>query len=171
MIAAYDFNTNLRTGQLSRSNVFHGMPHVEVANWSSDTRRRRRRRRTGPRRRAAEALRLQIRQRLLLDVRSRKIQVGAARRPVVQIASIDLDKQTASLIIGGKTSNALKAVRALNANTFIEVANEGFLYLTTIYDRDPTTGNYPAVHSRHFGLFGQPMFAQYEGHCTAKPNS
>jgi hypothetical protein len=88
-----------------------------------------------------------------------------------EIASIDLDKQTASLIIGGKTSNTLKAVRALNANTFIEVANEGFLYLTTIYDRDPATGDYPAVHSRHFGLFGQPMFAQYEGHCTAKPDS
>jgi hypothetical protein len=88
-----------------------------------------------------------------------------------EIGSIDLDNQTASLMIGGKTSNTLKVVRALNANTFIEVANEGFLNLTTIYDLDPATGNYPAVHSRHFGLFGQPMFAQYEGHCTAKPNS
>ena len=37
-----------------------------------------------------------------------------------EIASIDLDKQTASLIIGGKTSNTLKAVRALNANTFMK---------------------------------------------------
>jgi hypothetical protein len=88
-----------------------------------------------------------------------------------EISSIDLDKQTASLILGGQTSNTLKVVRALNANTFIEVANEGFLNLTTIYDRDSATGKYPAVHSRHFGLFGQPMFAQYEGNCTAKTDS
>ena len=88
-----------------------------------------------------------------------------------EIGNIDLYKQTASLIVGGKTNNTLKAIRALNANTFIEIANEGFMNLTTIYDLDPATGKYPAVHSRHFGLFGQPMFAQYEGHCTAKPNS
>jgi hypothetical protein len=88
-----------------------------------------------------------------------------------EISNIDLDKQSASLILGGQTSNTLKVVRALNANTFIEVANEGFLNLTTVYDRDAATGKYPAVHSRHFGLFGQPMFAQYEGNCTAKTDS
>ena len=86
-----------------------------------------------------------------------------------EIGQIDLDKQAATLILDGKSSNALKIVRALNANTFLEVANEGFLNITTIYDRDPATGAYPAVHSRHFGLFGQPMFAQYAGTCTAKP--
>lgn len=86
-----------------------------------------------------------------------------------EIGNIDLDKQSATLILDGKSANSLKIVRALNANTFLEVANEGFLNLTTIYDRDPATGAYPAVHSRHFGLFGQPMFAQYPGTCTAKP--
>jgi len=59
-------------------------------------------------------------------------------------------------------------VRALNANSFLEVANEGFLNLTTVYDRDSTSGTYPAVHSRHFGILGQPIFAQYAGSCTAK---
>ena len=88
-----------------------------------------------------------------------------------EISNIDLEKQTAALILNGKTSNTLKVVRALNANHFIEVANEGFLNLTTIYDRDPSTGKYPAVHSRHFGLFGQPVFAQYAGNCTAKPGN
>jgi hypothetical protein len=87
-----------------------------------------------------------------------------------EIAAIDLNKQSASLIVNGKESNTLKVVRALNANHFIEVANEGFLNLTTIYDRDPATGKYPAVHSRHFGLFGQPVFAQYAGNCTVKAN-
>lgn len=86
-----------------------------------------------------------------------------------EIASIDLDKQSAALILNGKPANALKIVRALNANHFLEVVNEGFLNLTTVYDRDPTTGLYPAVHSRHFGLFGQPMFAQYSGTCAEKP--
>jgi hypothetical protein len=87
-----------------------------------------------------------------------------------EIGNIDLDKQTASLILGGKTSGTLRVVRALNANHFLEVANEGFLNLTTIYDLDSKTGKYPAVHSRHFGFFGQPVFAQYAGGCVAKPD-
>mgnify|MGYP001042641620 CR=1 FL=1 len=86
-----------------------------------------------------------------------------------EIGNIDLDKQSATIILDGKSANTLKIVRNLNANTFLEVVNEGFLNITTIYDRDPKTGKYPAVHSRHFGLFGQPIFAQYAGTCTAKP--
>jgi hypothetical protein len=46
--------------------------------------------------------------------------------------------------------------------------NEGFLNLTTVYDKDAATGTYPAVHSRHFGLMGQPVFAQYAGTCKAE---
>ncbi|RUP09121.1 hypothetical protein [Hyphomicrobium sp.] len=86
-----------------------------------------------------------------------------------EIGGIDLDHQSASLILDGRTAATLKIVRAINANHFLEVVNEGFLNLTTIYDRDPATGRFPAVHSRHFGLFGQPVFAQYAGSCVAKP--
>ncbi|MBS0253147.1 MAG: hypothetical protein JSR78_18970 [Proteobacteria bacterium] len=86
-----------------------------------------------------------------------------------EIANIDLEHQTASLVLDGKSAKGLKVVRAINANHFIEVVNEGFLNLTTIYDLDPATGKYPAIHSRHFGLFGQPVFAQYAGECVPKP--
>jgi len=86
-----------------------------------------------------------------------------------EIGSIDLERQSASLILDGRTAANLKIVRAINANHFLEVVNEGFLNLTTIYDRDPATGKFPAVHSRHFGLFGQPVFAQYAGSCVPKP--
>jgi len=86
-----------------------------------------------------------------------------------EIGDINLDRQSATLILDGKSANTLKIVRALNANTYIEVVNEGFLNVTTIYDLDSATGKYPAVHSRHFGLFGQPIFAQYAGNCVAKP--
>ena len=85
-----------------------------------------------------------------------------------EINSIDLDKQSATLVTGDKQVGALRVVRALNANSFLEVANEGFLNLTTVYDLDTTTGTYPAVHSRHFGILGQPIFAQYAGSCKAK---
>lgn len=86
-----------------------------------------------------------------------------------EIDNIDLEGQSAKLIIGGKEAGKLRIVRALNANHFLEVANEGFLNLTTIYDADPAApGVQPAVHSRHFGLLGQPMFAQYAGTCTNK---
>ena len=84
-----------------------------------------------------------------------------------QISNIDLERQTAQLLAGpGKQPGVLKIVRAINANHFLEVVNEGFLNLTTIYDKDPVSGTYPAVHSRHFGVLGQPIVAQYSGSCT-----
>ena len=86
-----------------------------------------------------------------------------------EITEIDLDGQSARLLTDGHDNpGTLKIVRAINANHFLEVVNEGFLNLTTVYDKDPATGVHPAVHSRHFGLLGQPVFAQYAGSCTAK---
>ncbi len=85
-----------------------------------------------------------------------------------EISKIDLEKQSADLSIDGKTAGALRVVRALNANSFLEVVDEGFLNLTTVYDLDAATGTYPAVHSRHFGVIGQPVFAQYAGSCKPK---
>lgn len=94
---------------------------------------------------------------------------GASTTLSFQISDIDLDQQTAKLITDGThTPGKLRIVRAVNANHYLEVVNEGFLNLTTIYDKDPSTGSYPAVHSRHLGLLGQPIFAQYAGACTAK---
>jgi len=86
----------------------------------------------------------------------------------LEIADINLEGQSATLVMDAKKSATLRIVRALNANHFLEVANEGFLNLTTIYDLDAANGVYPAVHSRHFGLLGQPVFAQYAGTCKAK---
>ena len=85
-----------------------------------------------------------------------------------EIKDINLEAQTAKLVSDETHTGALRIVRALNANHFLEVANEGFLNLTTVYDLDLTAKAYPAVHSRHFGLMGQPVFAQYAGLCTAK---
>ena len=86
-----------------------------------------------------------------------------------EIADIDLEGQTAHLVAEGQEkAGALKIVRAINANHFLEVVNEGFLNLTTIYDKDASTARHPAVHSRHLGVLGQPVFAQYAGFCTEK---
>src|SRR5262249_3540705 len=82
------------------------------------------------------------------------------------IADIDLDHQQASLVTTGGGKNTLRVVRAVNANHFLEVVTEGFLTLTTIYDKDPAKGAWPAVHSRHVGILGQPVLAQYTGFCT-----
>lgn len=85
------------------------------------------------------------------------------------IEKIDLEGQTAVLKTApDATPGTLRIVRAINANHFLEAVNEGFLNLTTIYDKDAGTGVYPAVHSRHFGLLGEPVFAQYVGTCKAK---
>ena len=86
-----------------------------------------------------------------------------------EIASIDLEGQAARLVTeSGAPPGTLRIVRAITANHFLEVVNEGFLNLTTVYDKDPATGSYPAVHSRHLGLLGQPVFAQYSGSCREK---
>ena len=97
-----------------------------------------------------------------------KFQSAPAATLKFDIEKIDLEKQSAKLVLEGKQTGELRIVRALNANSFLEVAQEGFLNLTTVYDKDATSGNYPAVHSRHLGLLGQPIFAQYPGTCTAR---
>lgn len=98
-----------------------------------------------------------------------EFQQSMAERLAFEISNVNLDAQTARLATGGSGNQiALKIVRALNAHHFLEVVNEGFLNLTTVYDRDPAKGAWPAVHSRHFGLLGQPMVAHYQGFCLAK---
>jgi hypothetical protein len=86
-----------------------------------------------------------------------------------EIADVNFEAQTARLIVDGKVASAaMRVVRALNASHFIEVANEGYMNLTTVFDVDPAVGKRPAIHSRHLGVIGQPVFAQYAGFCTAK---
>ncbi|MGE0024801.1 MAG: hypothetical protein AB7S70_14350 [Hyphomicrobium sp.] len=83
------------------------------------------------------------------------------------IENIDLEKQTATIKAApGAVAGKLSVVRAINANHFLEVVNEGFLNLTTVYDKDETTGKHPAVHSRHLGIVGSPVFGQYTGFCS-----
>jgi hypothetical protein len=82
------------------------------------------------------------------------------------ISAIDTKSQNAELKTRGGTGQ-LRIVQAVNAMHFLEVVTEGFLHLTTVYDKDEAKGAYPAVHSRHFGLFGQPLVTQYQGFCEA----
>lgn len=85
------------------------------------------------------------------------------------IVDVDLEGQSARIVTGPSgVTGRLRIVRAINANHYLEVANEGFLNLTTVYDRDPATGAYPAIHSRHLGVLGQPVFAQYTGTCRSQ---
>ncbi len=98
-----------------------------------------------------------------------KFQTAAAAPLAFEIGRIDFEAQTAELVArAGAGPGGLRVVRALNANHFIEVLHEGFLGLTTVYDKDEKAGSYPAVHSRHGGLFGQAVVAQYTGSCKAK---
>jgi hypothetical protein len=82
------------------------------------------------------------------------------------IDAINASGQTAELKTKSGTGQ-LRIVQAVNAMHFLEVVTEGFLHVTTVYDKDEIKGAYPAVHSRHFGLFGQPLVTQYQGFCEA----
>jgi hypothetical protein len=81
------------------------------------------------------------------------------------IVAINSQAQTAEL----KTDRGigtLRIVHAVNATHFLEVVTEGSLHITTIFDKDDAKeGAYPAVHSRHFALFGQAIVTQYHGFC------
>lgn len=85
-----------------------------------------------------------------------------------EIDEIDLDAKKARLVVKAGETGLLQIIRALNANHFLEGTREGFLNITTIYDASGTSSVYPAVHSRHQGVLGEPIFAQYAGTCTAK---
>jgi hypothetical protein len=83
------------------------------------------------------------------------------------VAAIDLAAQTAELKTARGTGH-LRVAQAVSATHFLEVVTEGYLNVTTIYDKDEAKGVYPAVHSRHFGVLGQPLVTQYQGFCEAK---
>jgi len=86
---------------------------------------------------------------------------------VFDVTDIDMDAQTAKLRFGAREV-PVKLVQAISAVHFIEVAGEGYLNLTTIYAVAGNEQSYPAVHSRHFGVLGQPVVSQYRGTCKAK---
>ena len=83
------------------------------------------------------------------------------------IAAIDQRAQTADLKTERGTGT-LRLVQAVNATHFLEVVTEGSLHITTVFDKDDAKGAYPAVHSRHFGLMGQPIITQYQDFCQAQ---
>jgi hypothetical protein len=90
-----------------------------------------------------------------------------AKALAMEIGAIDLEGQRADLVTA-EGKGMLRIVRALGANHFLEVVAEGYLNITTVYQKDEKRNVFPAVHSRHFGLFGEPLVAQYTGTCTAK---
>jgi hypothetical protein len=83
------------------------------------------------------------------------------------ISTINAPQQTAELKTSSGTG-VLRLVLAVNATHFIEVATEGALNITTVYDKDDAKDAFPAVHSRHFALLGQPVVTQYQGFCRGK---
>ena len=83
------------------------------------------------------------------------------------IEAIDIAAQTADLKTERGTGT-LRIVQAVNATHFLEVVTEGSLHITTVFDKDEAKGLYPAVHSRHFGLLGQPIITQYQGFCEGR---
>ena len=100
---------------------------------------------------------------------SKSVYNAKRAKPIAfDIVGIDLDGQKAELVSEGGGKGGLRVVRAVGANHYLEVVTEGYLNITTIYSRDERRKAYPAVHSRHFGLLGEPIVAQYTGFCTAK---
>jgi hypothetical protein len=88
------------------------------------------------------------------------------------LTSINLQGQSADMKMpGAENGGKLAIARGVGANHFLEVVTEGYWNITTVYELDAANKVYPAVHSRHFGLLGQPVVAQYTGLCKATPEA
>ena len=83
------------------------------------------------------------------------------------IGAINAEAQTAEMS-SRRGPVSLRTVLASHATHFIEVGNDGFLNVTTIYDHEPGQAEYPAAHSRHFAVLGQPLVSQFLGVCKPK---
>jgi hypothetical protein len=81
------------------------------------------------------------------------------------VTDLSAEQQTAKVTGGGRTTT-VRLVRAVNAVHVLEAVGEGYLNMTTIYDRDSAGTTHPAVHSRHNAVLGQPVIAQYRGSCA-----
>ena len=86
---------------------------------------------------------------------------------MLEVDRIDHATQSADLV-SGERRTGLRLIRAVNAVHLLEAVGEGYLNLTTIYDRDTGAAGHPAIHSRHFGVLGQPIVSQYRGTCLPK---
>jgi hypothetical protein len=51
---------------------------------------------------------------------------------------------------------------------FLERTDTGNFTLTTVFADVERPGFFPAVHSRHMNIFGQPRISQLRGSCTAR---
>ena len=93
-----------------------------------------------------------------------------AQKPVDKFAFVvhDIDRTAMSAKLERKDGLAvLRMVQAVDALHFIEVGVEGYLNLTTVYEKQPN-GQHPAVHSRHVAVLGEPLVSQYRGTCQAQ---
>ncbi|MEM1371380.1 MAG: hypothetical protein AAGG72_04020 [Pseudomonadota bacterium] len=94
-----------------------------------------------------------------------KTEQGVAQSATAENQAARGETKPAGSDTRAKKPGTLRIVRALNANHFLEAVTGGFLNLTTVYDPAPGSTKHPAVHSRHFGVLGEPVYAQYTGFC------
>lgn len=86
----------------------------------------------------------------------------------LSFAIADIDRNTMTARLDRKEGLVvLRMVQAVDALHFIEVGVEGYLNLTTVYEKQPN-GETPAVHSRHVAVLGDPLVSQYRGVCQPK---
>jgi hypothetical protein len=86
----------------------------------------------------------------------------------LSFAIVDIEHNTMSARLDRKEGLVvLRMVQAVDALHFIEVGVEGYLNLTTVYEKQPN-GETPAVHSRHVAVLGEPLVSQYRGTCQPK---
>lgn len=83
------------------------------------------------------------------------------------VQDIDTPRGRAT-VVGRGGSAQVTVVRTASTLSFLEQANNGGVFLTTVYVSTlagPGTGRFAAADSRHNPLFGDPVSSQFHGWC------
>jgi hypothetical protein len=76
-------------------------------------------------------------------------------------------QQGKAQLIGNSGASDLRFWKGAWTWNFVEVTDTGNVMTTTVFDAS-NGKDFPAVHSRHTSVVGEPLPSQYRGICAAK---
>lgn len=82
-------------------------------------------------------------------------------------AAIDAKNSRAQLIGNQGAETVLVSVGDHTIN-FLEITASGNQNLTTVFFKRAKSGLFPAVHSRHIAILGEPTVSHYRGYCSPR---
>jgi hypothetical protein len=87
--------------------------------------------------------------------------------PETTYAALDF-KNSRAQMIGRGGAGTVVLIAGSEALHFVELTPTGNQTVTTVFLGTSKRGSYPAIHSRHMNLIGQPSVSQFRGYCAPR---